>query len=394
MKPSEPSLHAAILFATAIAVVNGFGRFAYALLLPPMRADLQWDYALSGWLNTANSIGYGIGALLGMVLLAKVRPAVLFVAGLVGTVATLFICAFTHDLLAMMVWRFLSGVGSAWVFACGGALIATKYGGQPARAAAAIAIYYAGGGLGIALSGLLLWPVLGGAWTWSIGWLMLGVAGALFAILPARIALGIGGAANNAAHAAQAVKTKVSVAAFKPLMVAYFVFGVGYIVYLTFVVAWMREMKLSVAGSVGVWVLLGVAVMASGQVWRGAMARWQSAHTFAAATFVTGLGTALPLLSNHPVALLASAVLVGGAFFMAPGAVMAFIRANLPAGQWAKAMNLMTCIFAIGQGIGPVVAGEIADRWNMNAAMLFGAVALALAALIALAQKPVMQTGS
>jgi predicted MFS family arabinose efflux permease len=286
-----------------------------------------------------------------------------------------------------MLWRFLSGVGSAWVFACGGALIATKYGAQPARAAAAIAIFYAGGGLGIALSGLLLWPVLGGAWSWSVGWLMLGVAGALFAILPARIALGIGGAAINPAQAGQAPNSDVSVGAFKPLMLAYFVFGVGYIVYLTFVVAWMREMKLSVASSVGVWALLGVAVMASGQIWRGAMARWQSARTFAAATFVTGLGTGLPLLSNHPLVLLASAML-------APGAVMAFIRANLPAAQWAKAMNLMTCIFAIGQGIGPVIAGEIADRWSMNAAMLFGAITLALAALIALLQKSVVQTNS
>ncbi len=390
MKSDEPTLHAAILFAAAIAVVNGFGRFAYALLLPPMRADLQWDYALSGWLNTANSFGYGVGALLGMVLLAHYRPAVLFVAGLVATVATLFMCAFTHDLLAMIAWRFLSGVGSAWVFACGGALIATKYGAQPARAAAAIAIYYAGGGLGIVLSGLLLWPVLGGAWTWSVGWLILGVAGALFAVLPARIALSIGGATSRVGAPEHA---PVSVTTFKPLMVAYFIFGVGYIVYLTFVIAWMREMQLSVAASVGVWVLLGAAVMASGQAWRGAMARWQSAHTFAAATLLTGVGTALPLLSNHPTVLLASAVLVGGAFFMAPGAVMAFIRANLPAAQWAKAMNLMTCIFAIGQGIGPVIAGEIADRWSMNAAMLFGAVALGVAALIALTQKPLRSSG-
>jgi predicted MFS family arabinose efflux permease len=377
------SLAAAILFATAIAVVNGFGRFAYALLLPPMRADLQWDYALSGWLNTANSLGYGIGALLGMALLAKLRPATLFVAGLVGTVATLFICAFTRDLAMMMVWRFLSGIGSAWVFACGGALIAAKYGAQPGRAAAAIAIYYAGGGLGIALSGVLLLPVLGGGWAWNSGWLLLGVAGALLAIWPARIALSIGGATANVAAAA------LSVRAFKPIMLAYFIYGAGYIVYLTFVIAWMREMKLSVAASAGVWVLLGVAVMASGRVWRGAMTAWPPARTFAAATLVTALGTALPLFSNHLFALLISATLVGGAFFMTPSAIMAFIRVSLPAPQWARTMNLMTFIFAIGQGIGPVVAGEIADRSSMNAAMLFGALALVVAALVALAQKSV-----
>ena len=45
------------------AVALGFGRFAYALLLPPMRADLGWSFAQAGALNTANAAGYLIGAL-------------------------------------------------------------------------------------------------------------------------------------------------------------------------------------------------------------------------------------------------------------------------------------------------------------------------------------------
>lgn len=376
-----PSLRAALVFAMAIAVVNGFGRFAYALLLPPMRDSLRWDYALSGWLNTANSLGYGIGALLGMVLLARLRPAVLFIAGLGATVATLVFCAFTRELPTMILWRFVSGIGSAWVFACGGALVAAKYASEPKRAAQAIAIYYAGGGLGIALSGLILMPVLGGTWAWERGWLMLGIVGAAFAVWPARIAIEVGGTTSAVASA------PVPVRQFLPIMVAYALFGVGYIVYLTFVVAWMREMKLSALASVGIWVWLGIAVMASGWLWKDVMARWWPGRTFAAATLITGLGTALPLVSNHPVMLLLSAGCVGGAFFMAPGAVMALIRATLAQAQWAKAMNLMTFIFAIGQGIGPVVAGEIADRFSMNAAMLFGAVTLGIATVIALAQK-------
>jgi predicted MFS family arabinose efflux permease len=376
-----PSLRAALVFAMAIAVVNGFGRFAYALLLPPMRDSLRWDYALSGWLNTANSLGYGVGALLGLVLLVRVRPSVLFIAGLIATVATLLLCALTRELSTMMLWRFVSGIGSAWVFACGGALVAAKYASEPKRAAQAIAIYYAGGGLGIALSGVLLMPILSGAWAWERGWLALGIIGAAFAVWPARIAMEVGGTTTAVVGAPLPVRQ------FLPIMIAYALFGVGYIVYLTFVVAWMREMQLSALASVGIWVWLGLAVMASGWIWKDVMARWWPAHTFAAATIITGIGTALPLVSTHPAMLLLSAALVGGAFFMAPSAVMALIRATLSQTQWAKAMNLMTFIFAIGQGIGPVVAGEIADRFSMNTAMLFGAATLGIAALIALTQK-------
>ena len=75
------SLRTAVIFASAVAVVNGFGRFAYALLLPVMRDDLHWDYALSGWLNTANSVGYGVGALVGMLLFVNL------VLGVVSRVA-------------------------------------------------------------------------------------------------------------------------------------------------------------------------------------------------------------------------------------------------------------------------------------------------------------------
>ena len=45
------------------AVALGLGRFAYALLLPPMRADLGWNFAQAGAMNTANAAGYLIGAI-------------------------------------------------------------------------------------------------------------------------------------------------------------------------------------------------------------------------------------------------------------------------------------------------------------------------------------------
>src|SRR5690606_2593566 len=46
------------------AVSVGFARFGYALILPAMQTDLHLNYAEAGWLNTANSLGYLLGALL------------------------------------------------------------------------------------------------------------------------------------------------------------------------------------------------------------------------------------------------------------------------------------------------------------------------------------------
>ena len=377
-------LAAALIFATAIAVVNGFGRFAYALLLPVMRDDLAWDYALSGWLNTANSLGYGVGALAGLFLLSRFRPATLFVAGLIMTVVTLLLCGITRDLWPMMFWRFACGVGSAWVFACGGALVAAHYAKDPAQSAAAIAVYYAGGGLGIALSGVLLYPVLGTVggqhWSWAAGWVVLGLAALALSIAPSRLALRMGGQTSTLSA------EKLRWRDYSPIMVAYFLFGVGYIVYVTFVIAWLKEMRMGFDVSVVVWLVLGMASMASGYVWRKAMSRWWPVHTFAAVTVCTAVGTVLPLLTNHVAMLLLSAMLVGGSFFMAPGAMMALARSTLPPQLWAKAMSLFTFVFAIGQGVGPVAAGWIADHHGLNWAMGAGAITLLVCAGVALLQ--------
>jgi predicted MFS family arabinose efflux permease len=375
------SLRPAIVFALAIAVVNGFGRFAYALLLPVMREDLSWDYALSGWLNTANSLGYGAGAVAGLLLLSRYKPAALFNAGLLITVATLLACGLTRDLSVMMVLRFVCGVGSAWVFACGGALIAAKYAANPAQSASAIAIYYAGGGLGIAVSGLLCYPVLAHDWAWPAGWLALGAAGVLMVLAPAKLALSIGGQTSEISAAVMPWR------AYSPAMVAYFLFGVGYIVYLTFVIAWLRDMRLGIAAATAVWLVMGIAVMASGFVWRVVMARWWPTRTFAVASLCTAAGTALPLLNNSFAMLLISAILVGGSFFMVPGAMMALARATLPPTLWAKAMNLFTLVFALGQAIGPIGAGWIADHAGLNTAMAAGAAVLVLGAGVVLMQR-------
>jgi predicted MFS family arabinose efflux permease len=125
-------------------------------------------------------------------------------------------------------------------------------------------------------------------------------------------------------------------------------------------------------------------ILPSMQAWQKPMARWWPTRTFAMASLCTAAGTALPLLARHEWVLMISVILVGGSFFMVPASVVAYNRKTLPQSQWAMAMSAYTTLFAVGQAIGPVVAGEIADRLGMNQSMLFGAVLLMLGAGIVL----------
>jgi predicted MFS family arabinose efflux permease len=60
------------------AVANSFARFAYALLLPAMRAELSLNYSQAGSLNTANALGYLAGALFTMGYVSRLGNRRLF----------------------------------------------------------------------------------------------------------------------------------------------------------------------------------------------------------------------------------------------------------------------------------------------------------------------------
>jgi predicted MFS family arabinose efflux permease len=80
---SSPVIALGLALCPAIAV--GLARFAYALLLPVMRADLGWSYALAGGMNTANAAGYLIGAVVAARLSSRLGSHRCFIGGLVVT---------------------------------------------------------------------------------------------------------------------------------------------------------------------------------------------------------------------------------------------------------------------------------------------------------------------
>ena len=61
----------ALALALGAAVSLGLARFSYAVLLPPMRADLGWSYFTAGAMNTVNAAGYLAGALAAPALLGR-----------------------------------------------------------------------------------------------------------------------------------------------------------------------------------------------------------------------------------------------------------------------------------------------------------------------------------
>lgn len=229
-----PSGEVAVALGLALgpAVALGLARFAYGLLLPTMRAELGWSFATAGAMNTANAAGYLAGALLTAPVARRLGARRLFLAAIAVTTVALLATAGTGNVTLLIVLRLVAGTSGAAVFIAGAGLAAQLgFGVRPGRAALLLGIYFAGGGAGLVVSGLAVPPLLVTAgWRW--GWMLLGglAAVALAASTPAA-------RATSEPAAVPAGSGRWPARRLAVLLVAYGLFGAGYIAYITFIVA-------------------------------------------------------------------------------------------------------------------------------------------------------------
>ena len=369
--------------ALGVVIAVGYGRFAYALILPEMRLDLGWNYAMAGLPNTWNSIGNVVGALLALIALRKIEPRWVFITGLLLTSVSLLLTGASRNLEMIVLMRFLAGVGGSAAFPSGGALVAKLFEHSPRHSGTSIAIYFGGGGFGIALSAMTV-PLLDsylGASGWPYSWFLLGILAIASAITPIGIAMRIRIKKSGSTSASYALKSSWAT------LLSYALFGGGYIVYLTFAFAWMRENHVSVLGSSVVWILLGVGSMLSPLAWRYPMTHWYPSKVLAACAAVTCIAGVLPLVHPSYLLIVISAVLFGGSFFIAPASITAFTRRHFPTTAWAPIVTIFTVLFSALQAATPLIAGVVADVHGLELGFVLGSGFLMASCLAALAQR-------
>lgn len=390
---SESLLPLAMALSLGAAVSLGITRFAYGLLLPPMRDDLGWSFTLAGGMNTANALGYLLGALATPLLLRSLSPARLMLVG--SALATLFMLAsgFFVDALPLLLQRLLAGVASAFVFITGG-LLAARLGARDARRSGLLlGLYYGGTGLGIVASALLVPPVLqaasgvphGWAWAW---WMLAGLCllATVGLVWPARV---LGRHAPPPTPPASAAVPRVfRWRDFRPALLGYGCFGIGYIGYMTFVIALLREQGRTPLTITVFYALLGLAVMASSRLWAGLLDRHRDGQPLARLNALLGLACVLPALTSSVPLALVSGLLFGGVFLSVVASTTALVRHNLPPAQWASGISAFTTVFAAGQIVGPTVVGFIADGpGGLALGLGVSAVVLWTGAVLALRQR-------
>ena len=382
--PPSPPAHPArliLILSLTPTVGLGIGRFAYSLVLPDMRDSLGWSYSAAGFMNTINAAGYLVGALMASRLIKRYGLSAAVRWGTLACIASLVLCALSGNFVVLSFARLLAGVGAAVGFVAGGALAARIAQTRPARANFLLSLFYAGPGLGILSSGLIAPFVLQafgpGSW-WIVWWAMT----LLSIVMTAPLMLAAIDADGGLADTAPASFPLGPVLIY---LTGYFLFGAGYIAYMTFMIAYVRDAGGGAAAQSAFWSLIGASAFVTPWLWGRVLAFNRGGLSTAIVLGANALGAGLPLFGHSALLLAVSALVFGVSFFAVVASTTAFVRFNYPPSAWPKGIAAMTIAFGIGQTLGPLAVGAITDAFgslsyalNVSAAMLAaGAIASA-----------------
>jgi predicted MFS family arabinose efflux permease len=389
-RPKPPAHPARLILILSLAptIGLGIGRFAYALVLPDMRDALGWSYSAAGFMNTVNAAGYLAGALVASRLIRRFGLAATVRWSTLACLLSLALSAISGNFFVLSFARLLVGIGAALAFVAGAATAARIAQSHPLRANFLLSLFYAGPGLGILASGLVAPFVLQafgpGSW-WIVWWAMTLLS--VVMIIPLLLApIDTGGGLADAAPVSFAVR---------PILIyltGYFLFGAGYIAYMTFMIAYVRDAGGGPAAQSAFWSLIGLSAFVTPWVWGRVLAFDRGGLSTAIILGVNAFGAGLPLFGHSAFLLAISALVFGVAFFAVVGSTTAFVRFNYPPSAWPKGIAAMTIAFGIGQTLGPTAVGAVTDAFgSLSYALNVSAALLVLGAILVAFQRRLAQ---
>jgi predicted MFS family arabinose efflux permease len=373
--PAHP-LRFAAAGMIGMAVAMGFGRFVYTPILPGMMDELGLSSTDAGLIASANYLGYLIGALVAAGGWAHGRERLLMLGALAGSALLSSLMGFSDSLPVFLLIRFFAGLASAFVLVFLTSIVFSHL--AAAGRGSLQAMHFGGVGVGIAVSSAMMAVLLAAGAAWPAGWLWSGVISAAgfaaVALLIDRGPLTLGMARREPRLPNNPALTRI--------ILAYGLFGFGYIVTATFLVAIVRQGEAGRQFEALVWLVTGLAGIPSVWLWNRVARHAGLAGTFAISCIVEAVGVTASVAVGGIVGPLVSGVLLGGTFIAITALGLQIARLLAPEAP-RRVLALMTASFGVGQIVGPIAAGWIAE-WmgNFVAASIGAAVVLVLAGAI------------
>ncbi len=339
----------------AMAVAMGIGRFVYTPILPGMMEGLDLSASDAGLIASANYLGYLIGAVLASGAWGQGRERLIMLACLGASAVLAALMGLTEGMASFLIIRFLAGVASAFLMVFLSTIVFTQL--AAAGRDELQAMHFGGVGLGIAVSSLMTGALVLANAEWQASWLWAGGLSAL-GFLATLLLVDRGPAVSGPAKSEPPLPKSRRL---RRVIIAYGLFGFGYVVTATFLVAIVRQGEGGRLFESAVWLVTGLSGLISVWLWNFSVRRIGLAKTFAIGCLVEAVGVAASVSIGGYAGPLIAAVLLGGTFIAVTAQGLQAAR-RLAGDAPRRALGLMTASFGTGQIIGPIVAGYLADR--------------------------------
>ncbi|EJN03059.1 YbfB/YjiJ family MFS transporter [Phyllobacterium sp. YR531] len=361
----------------AMAIGMGIGRFVYTPILPGMMGDLRLSAGDAGIIASANFLGYLVGAIVAGYGWAAGIERKVMLAALAASAALCLAMSLTDNVLLFSVIRFLAGMASALMLVFAATIVFSHLGA--AGRLDLQAVHFGGVGTGIALSALLVALVSLTDFGWRADWIGAAILSTLgliaVALLISEGPLRDGRDINEPAIA--------WTAEFIKLNIAYALFGIGYVITATFIMAIVRASEGSASTEALVWLCTGLAGIFSVWIWNPVLRRAGPFTSLAFSLLALAGGVAASVILPSPVGPLIGGLLLGLTIMVITAFVFQAGRQLVPQSP-RRMMAITTAAFGIGQIIGPLIAGYLADlSGNFTSSTLLAAGGLVVGAFFA-----------
>ncbi|MBE7103707.1 YbfB/YjiJ family MFS transporter [Bacillus cereus] len=352
-----------------IITTTGFARMAYGIILPFMQEGLRLSTAQSGMLGTVLFLGYLLTVGTSGILTIRFGAKSVLLIGSWLVVISLIGLAFVSSFLIASICMLCAGAGSALVYT---PLMSITVGWFPDKRGTVMGILLSGAGIGMLFSGIIVPYVVRifPEYSWRGAWFLFGVITCIVVFVTSIVLKNPGvtedeGKRNNKSFLWKTKELYI-------IAWMYFIVGLVYLIPNIYQTSFMIDSGISASISGTVYAIAGMFSIVGAPVWGLISDRIGIKRALCIALLLAIIGDMIPIIFGNITGFIISAIIWGSSL----GGILLLIQVaatkQVSPKYVSMAISFISVFYAVGQMIGPGLAGWIIGEIGYTAAYGLG----------------------
>ncbi|HFU7069245.1 MFS transporter [Bacillus cereus] len=353
-----------------IITTTGFARMAYGIILPFMQEGLHLSTAQSGMLGTILFLGYLLTVGTSGIFTIRFGAKSVLLIGSWFVVISLMGLAFVSSFWIVAFCMLCAGAGSALVYT---PLMSITVGWFPDKRGTVMGLLLSGAGIGMLFSGIIVPYVVRTfpEYSWRGAWFLFGVITCII-VFAASVVL----KNPEVTEDEQKMSNKSFLWITKELYIIawmYFIVGVVYLIPNLYQTSFMIDSGISASISGTVYAIAGIFSIVGASVWGFISDRIGIKKSLCSALLLAIIGDMAPIIFGNITGFIVSAIIWGSSL----GGILLLIQVaaskQVSPKYVSMAISFISVFYAVGQMIGPGIAGWVIGRSGYALAYVLGA---------------------